>query len=59
VAQRALRESREESNGETENDALTKALQTKEQQGSVCGISNKLTWKRVFWNMNLYTRSRK
>jgi hypothetical protein len=31
VAQRALRESREDSNGERENDALTKALQTKEQ----------------------------
>jgi hypothetical protein len=31
VAQRALRESNEDSNGERENDALTKALQTKEQ----------------------------
>jgi hypothetical protein len=31
VAQRALRESSEDSNGERENDALTKALQTKEQ----------------------------
>jgi hypothetical protein len=31
VPQRALRESSEESNGERENDALTKALQTKEQ----------------------------
>jgi hypothetical protein len=31
VAQRALRESSEDSNGETENDTLTKALQTKEQ----------------------------
>jgi hypothetical protein len=31
VAQRALRESSEDSNGETESDALTKALQTKEQ----------------------------
>jgi hypothetical protein len=31
VAQRALRESSEESNGERENDALSKALQTKEQ----------------------------
>jgi hypothetical protein len=30
VAQRALRESSEDSNGERENDALTKALQTKE-----------------------------
>jgi hypothetical protein len=31
VAQRALRESGEDSNGERENDALSKALQTKEQ----------------------------
>jgi hypothetical protein len=33
VAQIALRESSEDSNGERENDALTKALQTKEQRG--------------------------
>jgi hypothetical protein len=31
VAQRVLRESSEDSNGERENDALSKALQTKEQ----------------------------
>jgi hypothetical protein len=31
VAQRALRESSEDPNGERENNALTKALQTKEQ----------------------------
>jgi hypothetical protein len=31
VAQRALRESTEDSNGERENGTLTKALQTKEQ----------------------------
>jgi hypothetical protein len=31
VAQRALRESSEDSSGERENDALSKALQTKEQ----------------------------
>jgi hypothetical protein len=31
VAQRVLRESSEDSNGERENNALTKALQTKEQ----------------------------
>jgi hypothetical protein len=43
VAQRALRESREDSNGERENDALTKALQTKEQRGRVHGVSSKLT----------------
>jgi hypothetical protein len=43
VAQRALRESREDSNGERENEALTKALQTKEQRGHVRGVSSKLT----------------
>jgi hypothetical protein len=31
VAQRALRESNEDINGERENNALTKVLQTKEQ----------------------------
>jgi hypothetical protein len=31
VAQRALRESSKDSNGDSENDALSKALQTKEQ----------------------------
>jgi hypothetical protein len=35
VAQMALRESSEDSNGERENDAITKALQTKEQRGHV------------------------
>jgi hypothetical protein len=48
VAQRALRESSEESNGERENDGLTKALQTKEQQDHVHGVSSKLTWKKSF-----------
>jgi hypothetical protein len=43
VAQRALRESSEDSNGESENDALTKVLQTKEQRGRVRGIFSKLT----------------
>jgi hypothetical protein len=43
VAQRALRESSEDSNGERENDALSKALQTKEQQGRVHGVSSKVT----------------
>jgi hypothetical protein len=43
VAQRALRESNKNSNGEKENDTLTKALQTKEQQGHVYGVSSKLT----------------
>jgi hypothetical protein len=48
VAQRALRDSSEDSNGERENDALTKALQTKEQRGRVHGVSSKLTWKDSF-----------
>jgi hypothetical protein len=43
VAQRALRESNEDSNDERENDTLTKALQTKEQRGCVHGVSSKLT----------------
>jgi hypothetical protein len=48
VAQRALRESSEYSNGERENDALSKALQTKEQRGCVHGVSSKVTWKEGF-----------
>jgi hypothetical protein len=48
VAQRALRESNEDSNGERENDALTKALQTKEQRGHVRGVSSKLMWRKGF-----------
>jgi hypothetical protein len=43
VARRALRESSEDSNGERENDALSKALQTKEQRGHVYGVSSKVT----------------
>jgi hypothetical protein len=42
VAQRALRESSEDSNDERENDTLTKALQTKEQQDHFCGVFSKL-----------------
>jgi hypothetical protein len=42
VAQRALRESSEDSNGERENNALSKALQTKEQRGHVHGVSKKV-----------------
>jgi hypothetical protein len=41
--QRAMRESNEDSKGERDNYALTKALQTKEQRGCVCGVSSKLT----------------
>jgi hypothetical protein len=48
VAQSVLRESSEDSNGEKENDALTMALQTKEQQGRVRGISSKLTRREGF-----------
>jgi hypothetical protein len=43
VAQKVLRESSIDSNGERENDALTKALQTNEQRDHVHGVSNKLT----------------
>jgi hypothetical protein len=43
VAQRALRESSKDSNGERENDALSKAMQAKEQQGHVDGVSSKVT----------------
>jgi hypothetical protein len=48
VAQRALRESSEDSNGEKENNALGKALQTKEQRACVRGVSSKLTQKEGF-----------
>jgi hypothetical protein len=48
VAQRALRESSEDSNGDRENDALSKALQTKEQRGYVHDVSSKVTWKEGF-----------
>jgi hypothetical protein len=46
VAQRGLRESSQGSNeDERANDALSKALGTKEQRGRVRGVSSKLTWK--------------
>ncbi len=48
VTQRALRESSEDSNGEREKDDLTKALQTKEQQCHVRGVSSKMIWKEDF-----------
>jgi hypothetical protein len=48
MAQMDLKESSEDSNGERENDALTKALQIKEQRGRVRGVSSKLTWKEDF-----------
>jgi hypothetical protein len=59
VAQRALRESSEDSNGERENNALSKALQTKEQQGHVCGVSSKMTWKEGFSEHKSMYRKRK
>jgi hypothetical protein len=49
VAQRGLRESGQGSNeDERENDALSRALGTKEQRGCVRGVSSKLTWKEGF-----------
>jgi hypothetical protein len=49
VAQRALRESSEDSNkSDRENDALTKAIRTKEQRGCIRGVSSKLTWNEGF-----------
>jgi hypothetical protein len=49
VAQRALRESSEDSNkSDRENDALTKATRTKEQWGCIHGVSSKLTWNEGF-----------
>jgi hypothetical protein len=59
VAPRALRESSEDSNGERENDTLTKALQTKEQRGRICGVSSKLTWKECFLKHKSIYRKRK
>jgi hypothetical protein len=56
---RALRESSEDSNGERENDALTKTLQTKEQQGHICGVSSKLTWKEGFLEYKSIYRKQK
>jgi hypothetical protein len=44
VVQRGLRESSQGSNeDERENDALSRALGTKEQRGYVRGVSSKLT----------------
>jgi hypothetical protein len=48
VTQRTLRESNEDSNGEMENDALSMALHTKEQQGRVHGVSSNMTRKEGF-----------
>jgi hypothetical protein len=59
VAQRALRESSEGSNGERENDAPTKALQTKEQRGCARGVSSKLTYKEGFLQHKSMNRKQK
>jgi hypothetical protein len=59
VAQRVLRESNEDSNGERGNNTLTKALQTKEQRGHVRDVSSKLTWKEVFSKHKYMYRKRK
>jgi hypothetical protein len=59
VAQRALRESSEDSNGERENNTLSKALQTNEQQGHVRGVSSKMTWKEGFSEHKSMYRKRK
>jgi hypothetical protein len=59
VAQRALRESNEDSNGERENDTLSKALQTKEQRGCVHGVNSKMTWKEDFLEHKSMYRKRK
>jgi hypothetical protein len=54
LAQRAISESSKDSNGERENDALTKALQTKEQRARDRGVSSKLTWKEGFFGTQIY-----
>jgi Arc/MetJ-type ribon-helix-helix transcriptional regulator len=60
VVQRALRESSKDSNeGDKENDALTKALKTKEQRGRVHGVSSKLTKKEGFLEHKSTYRKRK
>jgi hypothetical protein len=57
VAQRAFRESRKDTNGERENNTLTKAVQTKEQRGCVCGVSSKLSWKEgVLEHKSMYRK---
>jgi hypothetical protein len=48
VTQRASRESSEDSNGERENNALSKALQTKEHWCRVHGVFSKMTWEEGF-----------
>jgi hypothetical protein len=59
LAQRDMRGSSEDSNGDRENDALTRALQTKEQRGRVHGVCRKLTWKDGFVEHKSMYRKRK
>jgi hypothetical protein len=60
VAQRGLRESSQGSNeDERENDALSRALGTKERRGHVHGVSSKLMWKEGFSAHKSSCRKRK
>jgi hypothetical protein len=59
VTQRTLRDSSEDSNGERENDAHNKTLQTKEQWGRIRGDSSKMTWKEGFSEHKSTYRKRK
>jgi hypothetical protein len=59
VAQRALRESSEDSNGERENDALSKSLQAKENEVVFMVFVVSLPGRRIFHNTNLYIGSEK
>jgi hypothetical protein len=59
VTQRVLSESSEDSNGERKNDALNKALQTKEQRSRVRGVSSKMTLKEGFSKHKSMYRRRK
>jgi hypothetical protein len=57
VAQRSLRESSKDSNGERENEALGKDLQAKEQRGHVRAVSSKVIWKEgVLEHKSMYQK---
>jgi hypothetical protein len=57
---KGLRESSQGSNeDERENDALSRALGTKEQRGRVCGVSSKLAWNEGFLAHKSRYRKRK
>jgi hypothetical protein len=57
VSQRAFRKSSEDSNGERENNALSKALQTKEQRDCVRCFFSKMIWNAYDLNIILYFAS--